>query len=65
MSKELVERIDRMVRGQISSIEDDLARSRLQQRKNPNWVSGNGEHISEIVRKYEYELDQTRKCLPL
>ena len=57
-------RIDRAVQSALINIEDDLYRARLQQRNNPNYVTGNGEHISDIVRHYEYELELTKKCLP-
>jgi len=58
-------RIDRAVQSALINIEDDLYRARLQQRNNPNYVTGNGERISDIVRHYEYELEQTKKCLPI
>ena len=35
---------------------DDLARATMQKRANPNWRSGNGETIDELISQYQAQV---------
>ena len=59
------ERIAHMVCREIADIEDNLIRARITQRRSPNWRSGNGQTIAEIIAGYEHELAEIKKCLPV
>jgi hypothetical protein len=58
------ETIRKAVQNQIDNLTDNLYRARLQKRRNPNWRTGNGETIDEVIRGYEHELNEARACLP-
>ena len=57
---ELNEAQQRAIQNAIGNAEDNLARALAAQKRNPNWVSGNGEPILEVIHGYERELRQLR-----
>jgi len=47
---------ERAIQTAIANAEDNLARAKSMQKRNPNWISGNGEPILEVIHSYEREL---------
>ncbi len=47
----------------LANAEDNLCRARMQKRAMPNWSSGNGETIDELITAYEKERDQLLEAL--
>ncbi len=46
----------RAVESAIANVQDDLLRAKWAQRRDPNWKSGNGETIDEVIAGYEKHL---------
>lgn len=44
---------ERALRAAAGNARDDLARARMQKKADPNWRSGNGETIDEVIAGYE------------
>lgn len=51
------------IKAAISNVQDDLYRFRLQAAAKPDWVSGNGEPIDEIIMRLEAHLAELKQGL--
>lgn len=51
----------RALQNAIANAGDNLARARMQQQADPNWVSGNEESIDEVVAEYQRHYDELRE----
>lgn len=47
----------KVIENAIGNDEDNLARAEMQKRVNPNWVSGNGETIDEVIAQYKWRIE--------
>jgi hypothetical protein len=57
---ELNEAQQRAINNAIAAAVDNLRRAELTMQRNPNWVSGNGEPILELIHAYEREFRQLK-----
>ncbi len=63
MCAETLTKIDVAVNNQIADLIVNLNLARRFRNQNPNWKTSEGVSISEIIKTYEFELGEARKCL--
>jgi Trk K+ transport system NAD-binding subunit len=63
LSPESKELVIRLLKKDLVDAEDNLCRARMQKRHDPNWKTGNGEPIDEVIASYQEWADRTQKAL--
>lgn len=51
------------IKNAIGGMEDNLYRAKLQKKAMPDWHSGNGEHIDELIAQYEKGIAELKEPL--
>ncbi len=47
----------------LGNAEDNLYRAKLQQRAMPDWTSGNGEPVQDLITGYQKLVDELKEAL--